>query len=56
MLLRLIVTFVLVSTLPGCMPGEIQDVKPKEQIPDQMQNHQTNQDEKVKELYLPGQD
>ena len=56
MLLRLIVTFVLVSTVAGCMPKEIQDVKPKEQIPEQIQNHQTNQVEKVEELYLPGQD
>ena len=56
MIFRLILTLVLVPTVIGCMPEEIQDVNQEQQKSGKMQNHRTDQDEKTEELYLPGQD
>ena len=56
MISRLILTFVLVPCITGCMPEQTKTVNQEEQNSGQTKNRGTSQDEKTEELYLPGQD
>ena len=56
MLFRLILIFSIVSTVAGCMPTDAENTNQEAPRSGATQSHQTNQDEKADELYLPGQD